>query len=95
MIVNLKDTYALGNLPASAGTVSGLVVTARTIKSGIVINNGYLVVRSGAADYESAAKVLGTSYAFISNIWTTDPSTGVAWTVAGVNAMEAGIRFDV
>lgn len=90
---NLKDTYTHAALPATAGSVGAALLAARVVKVGSSINNAYLVVRSGATDYESPANLMSLSPSIITGMWETDPAGG-AWTPTSLNASQIGIRFD-
>jgi len=54
-----------------------------------------LICRRGATDYEGPQVALGNSYTYLKQIRETDPATGAAWTVAGLNAAEFGARMKV
>jgi hypothetical protein len=48
------------------------------------------VLKSGVTTANGATHVLGTSYAIYDDRFKVDPATGVGWTKAGVDALEAG-----
>jgi hypothetical protein len=50
------------------------------------------LIRSNSTDYLGSLKNLTASYAYYSQVYTTNPATGTAWTVAQVNALEAGMK---
>jgi hypothetical protein len=50
------------------------------------------VVFSGSASEQGTTINLGNSYSYYANILETDPNTGVAFTVAGVNNFTAGLK---
>jgi hypothetical protein len=50
------------------------------------------LVRSSSTDYLGSVKSLTASYAYYSQVYTTNPATGAAWTVAQVDALEAGMK---
>ena len=88
-----KDTHAMGNLVTTAGQVKAVAAVPLVRKetgSPATFNS---VVRTGGADYNGADKsALTTSYAYYDNIWDINPGTSAAWTIAEVNALEAGYR---
>ena len=92
-VVDEVDTYALSNLPSEAAVVKCVQVMARARKEGASTpQNLNLAVRTTGGDAYSGDKALTTSFAGHSNLWETNPGTALAWTVAEVNAMEAGIK---
>ena len=51
------------------------------------------MIRSNGIDYSSGVqKCLGSSWATVYQSYTTNPATGSAWTIAEVNALEAGMK---
>lgn len=93
--VGHKDTYALGNLATSIGAIKGLQVNMTARKDFAGNRQVCHVVRPASTDYDGANQQLTLSYAILSGIRETDPGTSSAWTVAGVNAMEAGVKLTV
>lgn len=86
-----KDLYAMGDV--ASGTI--LAVQARGIAKATdaapVSIKG--LVKSGSTTNTGASTALGASDATVKgNILTTDPNTGAAWTLAGLNAIEAGFE---
>ena len=51
-----------------------------------------VLMKSGATTANGATRVLGTSYALYDDRFEVDPATGVAWTKAGIDALEAGVE---
>lgn len=86
------DTYAMGNLPAGAATV--LAVQERLVarKTDAGARAGRTVIRSGGANYEGADIALADTYVSYGTLRLTDPATAATWTVANVNALEAGAK---
>lgn len=86
------DTYAMDDLPASVASVLAVkaAVIAKNPDGGLAqVKN---VIRRSGVNYLGTIANLGASDGIVSNTWETDPSTGVAWTPAGVNAMESGMQ---
>ncbi|MFH1133543.1 MAG: hypothetical protein V1735_03570 [Nanoarchaeota archaeon] len=50
------------------------------------------LIRSGGTNYLGSLKSLTSSYAYYSETYTTNPATGSAWTIAQVDALEAGMK---
>lgn len=87
-----KDTYAMGNLTGTPTSILGVVVNSYVAKSDTGAKFSRPVVRSGVTDYVGSSAALATSYTARQDVWETDPNTAVAWTTAGVNAIEAGFE---
>ncbi len=50
------------------------------------------LIRASSTDYLGSVMSLGSSYATLSQTYTTNPATGSAWTVSEVNSLEAGMK---
>lgn len=87
-----RDTYAVTDMP-SAGVVplavKSIAVAKKTGADPVSLKP---VLRSGGTNYSATAVPLGTVDAQAAGIWTADPATSAAWTVAGVNAAEVGFE---
>jgi hypothetical protein len=92
---NNIDSYEMQDLPVASGStvyaVQPIIVgrkdagAARTIAP---------LLRIGGADYVGTTQSLGTSYAFLTQIYDTEPVGGTpAWSVTDVNAMEGGYKL--
>lgn len=87
-----KDTYAMGNLASTAGSVLGTQAVALAAKSDAGAKSVALVSRSsGGTEADSADKSLLTTYAYKLAIRETDP-TGASYTIGEVNAEEFGFK---
>ena len=88
-----RDTYALTDLPGGAvTTIYGMqnnVIAKRTDAGAISVRPA---VKSGATVAYGTNTALGVSDASIRDLRTTDPDTATAWTVSGINALEAGME---
>jgi hypothetical protein len=90
--VGNRDTYAIADLPANAGTIFAIqnnVIAKKTDAAAISLKTA---LKSGATVYYGTTTSLGGSDATITDLYTTDPATSAAWTSAGVNAIEAGFE---
>lgn len=81
----------------SGGTISGPIVAVIDISRLRKDDAGTTrqiqqLVRSSTTDSLGPTQTLGTSYLYYSQIFATDPATGVAWTNAGVNAIQTGLK---
>jgi len=50
------------------------------------------LIRANNINYLGSLKSLTSSYAYYNETYTTNPATGSAWTIEGVNALEAGMK---
>jgi hypothetical protein len=91
--VGEKDTYGMSNLPTPALSIVAvcpLIIAKKTDAGSRAIK---AVVRRSGTDYDAAVEhFLSTSYASYKQALLVDPSTSAAWTEAGVNAMELGVK---
>jgi hypothetical protein len=91
----LKDSYGVEDLPLSATSVLGVRAVAKCAKSGAGSAGMSVFVREGSTDTFGPDVPLSTSFSWQGDtIRETAPSTGVAWTISGVNAMEIGVRSE-
>jgi hypothetical protein len=94
--VNTIDTYNLSDLPSDVSAINTIQVYGRAKKKDILLTNPSkigLVIRTNSTDYVSSDKVLTTSFSYLTESWSTNPSsTGVAWDATAVNSMQIGIK---
>lgn len=88
------DLYASANT-TSAGTVLGVRELARLRKTDAGTRQVKQVIRTGGTTYEGATHSVTSTYVTHQNIRTINPNTGVAFTIAELNAMEQGIKLEV
>lgn len=91
--VGTKDTYALADLPAGVGTIFGVQVVALAKKTDAGARSIKPLVRTGGTDYAGSTVALSVSDASIIDTRQVSPNTSAAWTVANVNALEAGVEI--
>lgn len=87
-----RDTYLLADLPAGVTNIYGVqgnVIAKRTDAGNISLKP---VLKSGATLAYGPTTALITSDTVISTLQATDPATSTAWTISGVNALEAGME---
>lgn len=53
------------------------------------------VIKSGASTVEGANHYINQSYTFYTDVYETDPATGVGWTGAALNALKIGPKVQV
>jgi hypothetical protein len=92
--VGARDTHALTNLPTLPGSVVyGVQHSLYARKDDAGLRQVKSVLKSGATTQVGAnLHTLATSYIYYTEMFTADPNTGAAWTIAAVDALEAGIE---
>ncbi len=92
-VVGNRDLYAVADMGRTNGTIYGVQTTAYVGNSDAVARTVKQVVKSGlTTSVDASAITVTTTYAAPQRVLENDPSTSTAWTIAGVNAMEAGIE---
>lgn len=87
-----RDSYAFANLTALVSqTVFGVQVSAYAQKSDSGARSLGTMARLTSTDSDGASVALATSYAYISQVYETDPASA-AWTEANVNSAEFGVK---
>lgn len=88
------DTYTMADLTTPAGLVRGIQYCIDARKDDAGSRTVAPVVRTGAVDYVvGAGQSLGASYGLLLEPQDTNPGTAAAWTIAEVNAVEAGAKL--
>lgn len=86
-----RDLYAIDNVTSGTILAAQVVGVAKATDASPVSVRG--VVKSGATTNVGTAVALSASDITVrGDILTTDPNTGVAWTLANFNAIEAGFE---
>lgn len=88
--VGNRDLYTLSHLSAGTGTVFGIQTNMIVNKTGAGTANIKAAIQSGATIYYDPTIALSTTAAWSGVIRQIDPATSAAWTVTGVNSLEAG-----
>ncbi len=92
--VNDSDLYTMQDLSATVTSVKGLLCNARIKKDDATVRTYALLVKSGATTGEVATRAAPFgAYTNQQDVSELNPATLSAWTVAEVNAMEAGIKI--
>jgi hypothetical protein len=91
----LLDTYALPDVANDGRVIQTIRVDNFPMKVGApAVNNLKCAIRTGGANYVSPAIAVPTAaMALLSSYWDTNPATGLPWTVADINALEAGVQL--
>jgi len=87
-----RDLYALTDLLAGTAQVLGVQNNVVARKTDAGARSVRTVSKSGATVATGTAVTLGAADTTVSTLRTTDPATSAAWTVSGVNALEAGVE---
>ena len=87
------DTQEYSNTGLPSGTIFGVQVGLYARKTDSGLRSVAPVVRHAGVDNFGANQNPGfPDYAYLLQLFETNPGTGVAWTIADVNAAEFGIR---
>lgn len=95
---NQIATFAAGNLSAPAAALLPLAycIPMRASLGATGPQNAQAAIRSGSTNYFSAnvapALPTGSFAGGRFGVFNLDPDTGIAWTVAGMNAAEPGVK---
>jgi len=88
--VGQRDLYAMTDVGVAVSSIN--VVEAIALAQNSDAGGGSIAptLKSGATINEATAIGLSTSAGYVTSRWETDPATSAAWTIAAVNALEAG-----
>jgi len=90
----LVDTETFSNTGLPAGSIYGLQIGLYARKTDSGLRQIAPVVRAGGTDYVGTNKEPSfASYAYLIQLYETNPATAAAWTIADVNAAEFGIKL--
>ena len=89
--VGAQDTFALSSV--SGSTVFGVVAKALMGKTDVGGRAGAAVLVSGGTTVAGASTYVALTGTMLTVPAQTDPSTGLAWTAAGLSAATAGYRI--
>jgi len=92
-VVGHKDTYALQDMTATAGTIVGTQVSLRARRDDLAVRKIARVIRSGGTDYVGADIAMTNAYAVTCEVVEKDPATANPWSLAGINALELGLQI--
>ena len=88
--VGQRDTYLMGQLLATTGTVFGTQDNIHAFKQNSGSGNLKAALKSGATISYDTTQILDPTNTWSGAVRQTDPNTGVAWTTTGVNSIEFG-----
>lgn len=86
------DTYVMGDIAPSAGTIKGIAVQMRARKDDAGTRTIAAAIRTGGTDYFGSNKNIGTDYTYYTEIWEINPNTSVGFSIADINGLEAGAK---
>lgn len=90
--VGVKDTYQFPSLSTSPTAIYGVQVNPYVKKTDAGAKTFCPVVRSGGTDYDGTTQTPTTSYAFYPQVYEQDPNTSAAWDLAGIAAVQVGVK---
>ena len=92
-VVDATDLFQLTDSGLATGTpINSVTVYERVRREGGGDNDWQIVIKSGTTFAYSSTFTEGADWVERSYQWTTDPNTGEAWTVAAVDALQAGAQ---
>jgi hypothetical protein len=90
----LKDTYAFPDVAADGRIIQAIKVDNFALKTGApATNNLKGVIRTNGGDYVGSNLAVPTAMAMLPTYWELNPATGQPFTVAEINALEAGAQL--
>lgn len=93
--IGARDSYGLTDLSVVTGQVFAVQGHNYNRKDDIGLRQVKASLRSGGTDYDGATQTLSTTYSMASTgIHNVDPFDSAAWTIADVNALEAGVKVE-
>lgn len=87
-----KDTFVLQDLLATGSAILAVQVLTAAEKTDAGVADLGPVLRIGGTDYEGSGTTQSTAYAYTRNTYEVSPATGLQFTEAEFNAMEAGYK---
>jgi len=91
--VGQKDLYQYGDVSGLGNTIAGLQINTDVRETDASSFSLITVVKSNVTESDSAASAIGsTSYVTKTRVVAQDPDTSAAWTQAGINAAQFGMK---
>lgn len=87
-----RDLYGLTNLVRTNGPVYGVQVTDHVRNTDAGAISVKPTIKSGAVEADGDAFPVTTTWKTARQMWEKDPDGDVNWTIAKVNALEAGVE---
>jgi len=92
-VLNEIDTYACGNLTSTSGDIAAVVINHYSAKTTAGARKVSGAVYSATDADVGTENDLSTTYHHYQSVSYLDPHTAAAWTIAGVNAAEFGVKL--
>lgn len=86
------DCYGLSDLASTSVQVLGVNVTNYMMRSDSNPRTAANMMRTGTTDVIGATQAITTTYQTYTDVYELNPVTGVAWTPAEINALQAGAK---
>ena len=90
--VGHKDPYGYQDLASTSAAIMAVQVATVARKDDAGSRGLRAVLKSGATTANGATCLLGTSYALYDDRFEVDPATTIAWSKAGVDALQGGVE---
>ena len=89
-----RDLYALPNHSSESGTIKSVKVYARCWAFGDPTQASLkIAVKTGGTVYAGEEQTITISWANYSTTWALNPGTGLPWTWAEIDALQAGVSL--
>ncbi len=88
------DLYNLSTVSYTKATINSVRVTIRAKGSSDTGCECWTTMRTNSTTYNGSANTLTTNWVNYSTIYTTNPYTGVAWTVSDIGSLQAGVNLN-
>ncbi len=89
----MVDLYNLDD-PSLSGTINGITVVMVVRSTNHAYQaSAYTVIKTGGTEYNGAAQTVTKYYQSYSTTYATNPATGLAWTWADLNSLQAGVAL--
>ena len=86
------DSYNFTDLTAVTGTIYGVQVCPAILKDDAGARSAGAFCRSSSTDSAATGVALTTGQLYYPAVYALDPATSAAWTEAGVNAAQFGVK---
>ena len=88
----VSDKMSVNLAPSSViGTIAGVILVGRAEKTDSGTRTANLFALNNGNEVDGSSIALGTSYKYSTQVLETDPNTGIPFTNAGFNTLQAGI----
>jgi hypothetical protein len=84
--------FGYSNLPFTPANIYAVAVDTFLAKSDAGTATGRNKMKSGSTTVDGATISPSTTYLNYTDVWMVDPDTSAAWSVSGVNALQAGVE---